>query len=196
MNSEKALVAYNLPHFEEILTDDFRYQYGLMPAGQYGVACIDVQAECRKAETLGAGPFLTAKIPAPNWVENGIRKKCSLDFALGYAGNQQLEFLGPGKGSDFYADALQGRDYVLHHVGVFQNNIEALEKKLNASGFKTVVDGGIHFGQWLGFRFKYFDTREALGCYLELLDFYFLGKPITIEQPVKHLGRVQSRCKR
>ncbi len=195
MGTHKVLTAYELPAFEDILSDAFRQQFGLNQAGQYGIACLDVKTECNKAEIMGAGPFITANIPAPNWIENGARRHSKLEFALGYADEHQIEFLGPGKGTSFYSDALKGEEHVLHHVGVFQNDSNGMEKKLNAAGFTTVIDGGVHLGNSFGFKFKYFDTRDEIGCYLELLDFYLLGMPISTEAAVKFLGRINWRLK-
>jgi hypothetical protein len=193
MRTDNVLTAYGLPPFEDILNSNFRKRYGLNQAGQYGVACRDVVAECHKAEVLGSGPFFVNRIPAPNWVENGERRRCKLEFALGYIGEDQLEFLGPGKGTGFYADALQGSEHVLHHVGVFQNNSNELEQKLNGEGFKTVIDGGVNLGNIFGFKFKYIDTRDEIGCYLELLDFYLFDLPISIKQPVKLLAGLRKK---
>ena len=193
MTMSDVLRAYSLPGFGEILDSAFRERFGLNQAGQYGVACRDVRARYQEAEKLGAGPFLPSTIPAPNWIENGELRRCRLDIALGYIGDAQLEFLGPGEGTRFYSDALQGRGHVLHHVGVFQNNSRVLEKRLNGAGFNTVVDGGVGLGNSFGFRFKYIDTRNAIGCYLELLDFYLFDRAISIEQTVKVLAGLRKR---
>lgn len=193
MTSSEVLRAYGLPDFGDILDSAFRERFGLNQAGQYGIACRDTRAELREAEKLGAGPFLPSRIPAPNWIENGAQRRCSLDIALGYVGDAQLEFLGPGEGTCFYSDALQGREHVLHHVGVFQNNSSELAKKLNVAGFNTVVEGGVSLGSRFGFRFKYIDTRNAIGCYLELLDFNLFDRSISIEQPVKMLAGLRKR---
>jgi hypothetical protein len=96
MSTHDVLTAYGLPAFEGILDGDFRKRFGLNNAGQYVIACRDIRAECRKAEALGAGPFWINKIPAPNWIEGGERRRCKLEYALGYFGDEQLEFLGPG----------------------------------------------------------------------------------------------------
>lgn len=185
MQPDSLLSFYNLPPFGEVLTDSFRHRFGLESASQYGIACTNVKSECERAKTLGAGNFITANIPAPNWIENGSKRKCKLEFALGYAGEQQIEFLGPGKGTGFYREELKGQDHTLHHVGIYQNNSDDLERRLNSNGFPTVIDGGIKLSKVMGFRFKYFDTRDEIGCYLEILDFYLLGRPLSIEKLIQ-----------
>jgi len=192
--ADDVLSTYNLPSFDSILSDDFRDRFGLLQAHQYGIACQNVQAECAAAQAFGAGPFLPANIKAPNWVQDGeLRRGCKLDFALGYAGEHQIEFLGPGQGTTFYSEALQGQEHVLHHIGLYQNGSQEIEQQLNREGFRTAVKGGICIGNLLGFEFKYFDTRDEIGCYLEVLDFRVLnGIQVSVETPVKQLARLHS----
>lgn len=191
MTSSEVLAAYGLPALGDIPDAAFRGRFGLNRAGQYGIACRNAGAEWRAAESLGAGPFFPITMAAPNWTERGERRRCKLEIALGYVAEAQLEFLGPGEGTAFYADALQGRSHVLHHVGVFQNNTSELEQRLNRAGFDTVVEGGVGLGSRFGFRFKYIDTRDAIGCYLELLDFHLFYRAISIERPVRLLARLR-----
>lgn len=173
------LDALALPPLERIVDERFRDALGLAPPTQYGLACRDVAAACADAEERGGGPFVSAKVAAPAWTEHGERRRCRLDFALGYCDGAQVEYLGPGRGTDFYAEVLDGDAPVLHHVGIYQRGIDAIEERLHAAGYPTVVAGGVRLG-WLGaFEFKYFDTRDALGIYLEILDFRaFGGRPI------------------
>ena len=144
--------------------------------------------ECRKAERLGAGPFLGAKVPAPGWIENGQARSCKLEFALGALGRDQMEFLGPGEGTGFYADALQGAEHVLHHVGVYQTGSPELEGRLNEAGYATAVKGGLRLGPLLAIEFRYFDTRDELGCYLEILDFEAGGIQLPVRGPTEALA--------
>lgn len=193
-NADDVLSTYNLPSFDSILSEDFRNRFGLLQAHQYGIACTNVQAECAEAQAFGSGPFLPAKLKAPNWVQDGEpRRGCKIDFALGYAGEHQIEFLGPGQGTTFYSDALQGQDHVLHHIGIYQNGSREIEAKLNRAGIRTSVTGGVCIGKLLAFEFKYFDTRDEIGCYLELLDFRVLdSKQIPVDATVKQLARLHS----
>ncbi len=193
-NADEVLSTYNLPSFDSILSDDFRDRFGLLQAHQYGVACQNVQTECAAVQAFGSGPFLPANINAPNWVQDGERRKgCKIDFALGYAGEHQVEFLGPGQGTTFYSDALQGQEHVLHHVGIYQNGSREIEQQFHREGIRTAVTGGVCIGNLLGFEFKYFDTRNEIGCYLELLDFRMLnGIQISVDTPVKQLARLHS----
>lgn len=195
-DNQNVLEAYGLPPFSTVLGNEFRERFDLLPAQQYGVACRNVKEECARAESLGAGPFIGGMVPAPNWCENGQPVDAKLDFALGYSGDSQIEFLGPGEGTSFYSDALKGDKPVLHHVGIYQNESEKIEKRLNQAGYKTVISGGVRLGSLFGIQFKYFDTRDELGCYLETLDFYVLGKlPIPVRKPVETLAKLSQAIK-
>jgi hypothetical protein len=171
----------SLPHIEERLPRDFFSELGLRFPQQYGIACRDVAACVRRAETLGAGPFLHVTVPAPNWIENGERRPgCKLEVALGYAGDIQLEFLGPGEGTEHYARALRGTDIAFHHVGIYQSGMEKLAPSITSEGYPQVVQGGISLGNALSIDFRYFDARYDRGVYLEVLDFSSFGMALNL----------------
>jgi hypothetical protein len=172
----------SLPHVEERLPRGFFSELGLRFPQQYGVACRDVAACVRRAEALGAGPFLHVTVPAPNWIENGERRPgCKLEVALGYADDAQLEFLGPGEGTEHYARALRDTDVALHHVGIYQRGMEELAASIRSAGYPQVVRGGISLGNALSIDFRYFDARRDRGVYLEVLDFSCLGRVLDVE---------------
>ncbi|NNE19295.1 MAG: hypothetical protein HKN10_12545 [Myxococcales bacterium] len=166
----------SLPRIEERFHRDFFYELGLKFPGQYGIACRDVASCVRRAEALGAGPFIHATVPAPNWVENGERvRRCKLEVALGYAGDAQIEFLGPGRGTQHYARALVDADIAFHHVGIFQRGVDTLGQTLTRAGCPEVVRGGVALGKALRIDFRYYDSRAEHDVYLEVLDFSCLG---------------------
>ncbi|MFN7950730.1 MAG: VOC family protein [bacterium] len=191
--AHSALAALALPSFDDVLPAAFRRDLGLDPATQYGVACRDVPRAIADAEALGGGPFLRARVSPPHWTERGVRRRAHLDFALGYCDDVQLEFLGPGKGTRFYADALGDADTILHHVGVYQRGLASLTERLERAGHVTVVSGGVRLGPLARFQFRYFDTRAALGIYLEILDFAWLGDhPIPMRPFIERAARLRS----
>ena len=171
----------DLPHVEEKVPRNVFYQLGLKFPQQYAVAARDVGACVKRAEAVGAGPFLHATIPAPNWVERGeLLKDAKIELALGYAGDRQVEFLGPGKGTKHYSSALEDADIVFHHVGIYQNGMHEIAPRLEAAGYPEVVRGGVKLGEALSFDFRYFDSTEAFGIYLEVQDFSYFGRELSI----------------
>jgi hypothetical protein len=184
---DAVLKEFGLPHVEERVPRDVFYQLGLKFPQQYAIAARDVATCVKRAEAQGAGPFLHATIPAPNWVERGRPiKDCKLEVALGYAGDRQLEFLGRGHGTEHYSAALQDRDVAFHHVGIYQNGMSTIAPRLEAAGYPEVVRGGIALGQALNFDFRYFDSRSAFGIYLEIQDFSYFSRELSIA-PFLHL---------
>jgi hypothetical protein len=181
------LKEFDLPHVEEKVPRDVFYELGLKFPQQYAIATRDVASCVKRAEALGAGPFLHVTIPAPNWVERGeLIRDCKLEVALGYAGDRQVEFLGPGEGTQHYARELIDADHVFHHVGIYQNGMAELARSIENAGYPEVVRGGVKLGNALNFDFRYFDSRQALGIYLEVQDFSYFSRELSIA-PFLHL---------
>ncbi|MBT8450921.1 MAG: VOC family protein [Deltaproteobacteria bacterium] len=179
---DDVLKEFSLPHVEERIPRDVFARLGLKFPQQYAIACRDVAQCVRRAEALGAGPFLHVTIPAPNWVERGERiKGCKLELALGYAGDRQVELLGPGKGTQHYARELADTDIAFHHVGIFQRGMRELARTIENAGYPEVVRGGVSLGKALSFDFRYFDSRPDYGIYLEIQDFSYLGRELSIQ---------------
>lgn len=63
---EAVLAGLGIRPFRDVLPERFLTRHGLVAPNQYGLACADVGAAVARAEALGAGPFLRAKIPAPS----------------------------------------------------------------------------------------------------------------------------------
>ena len=83
---------------------------------------------------------------------------------------------------------------VLHHVGIYQRGLATLTRRFEAAGFPTVVSGGLDLGPLARFVFAYFDTRAALGFYVEILDFAWLGeRPVPVRPLVERCARLQRR---
>ncbi|RLB51672.1 MAG: hypothetical protein DRH23_01600 [Deltaproteobacteria bacterium] len=182
----------SLPHIEERLSRDFFYQLGLRFPQQYGIACRDVASCVQRAEALGAGPFLHTTVSAPNWIENGeLVPDCKLEFALGYAGDIQIELLGPGQGTEHYARAIRDTDIAFHHVGIYQRGMEQLAASITGAGYPQVVQGGIALGNALSIDFRYFDSRADNGIYLEILDFSCLGMQLNMEPLIRAYSKLK-----
>jgi hypothetical protein len=190
---DAVLADLSVPHIEECLSRDFFYKLGLRFPQQYGIACRDVADCVRRAEALGAGPFPYGTVGAPGWVERGERvPNCKLEVALGYAGDTQIEFLGPGQGTEHYSRALIETDVAFHHVGIFQPGIEEHATAITGAGYPEVVRGGISFGKALNIDFRYFDSRSDHGIYLEVLDLSVAGMELSLGPVVRAYGAVKN----
>jgi hypothetical protein len=190
---DDVLKEFGLPHVEEQVPRDVFYKLGLKFPQQYAIAARDVADCVRRAEAVGAGPFLHATIPAPNWFERGeLIKDCKLEVALGYAGDRQVEFLGPGQGTRHYSDALVDTDVAFHHVGIYQRGMDELAANITDAGYPEVVRGGVILGKALSFDFRYFDSRADLGIYLEVQDFRLLDRELSIEPALRGYAKLKT----
>lgn len=183
----------SVPDLGSLVAPAFLERFQLAAPMQYGIVCRDVPAGIRRLESLGAGPFLHARTRAPGWTERGERKAVVTDMALGYVEHQQVELLGPGEGTDLYAEKIPADGgFALHHVGIAQLGMHRIKPALAGAGFPAVVELGLKIGPLYSVDVAYFDTRDELGFYVEILEFTMLGKhaPMT-EALVTRLARLQ-----
>jgi len=181
-----------------MIEPDFLAEFDLNPPVQYGIVCADVTGSIPRLESLGAGPFLHVTTKAPNWTERGRRKDCRVEFALGHHADAQIELLGAGEGTQFYAESIPGDgSFALHHAGIYQAGIDWLGQRLNGAGFDTAVQGGFVWNKVFSTRFAYFDTRDEIGCFLEILEYEFFGRHLPPGASlISTLGGIQSIYKK
>ncbi len=182
-----------VPDLGSLIAPAFLKRFQLAEPWQYGVVCRDVPGGIGRLEALGAGPFFHARIRTPGWTERGERKPVVADMALGYVDHQQIELLGPGEHTDFYAEKIPADgSFALHHVGIAQLGMDRVKPALADAGFAPVVELGMRIGPLYSVDVAYFDTRGELGFYVEILEFAMLGKhaPLT-EKLVSRLARLQ-----
>ncbi|MEM7550408.1 MAG: VOC family protein [Bacteroidota bacterium] len=117
-----------------------------------------------------------------------VEEEYRVDAAWANGDNFNLELVQPLEGFpvDLYGAQLPKDSYSLqfHHMGVrFDNDLEGYESavaSLKAKGFEQVVDSGITGIS----KFSYFDMRDLLGHYLEVIWFNqegvdFMSKLVT-----------------
>ena len=147
---------------------------------------------CNAPKRSAPAPSSTALSPLRTGSRHGeLIRNCRLEVALGYAGDAQVEFLGPGRGTEHYARALVDTDIALHHVGIYQQGMETLAASITAAGYPQVVEGGVAVGKALSIDFRYFDARPDTGLYLEVLDFNALGLPLNLEPLIRTYAKLR-----
>jgi hypothetical protein len=182
----------------ELIPAAFLRRFELAPPAQYGMVCQDVRAGIDTLEAIGAGPFLHVDTHPPGWTERGVRKKVLTQMALGYIEHQQIELLGPGENTDLYREKIPADGgFALHHVGITQLGMHRVKPALAEAGFAAVVELGMRIGPIYSVDVAYFDTRDELGFYLEILEFKTFGRhsPLT-EKLVSRIGRLQRPFRR
>ena len=122
-------------------------------------------------------------------IEGSVEASLSKDSIL---------FLGPGENTRFYLDKIPADGSIaLHHVCVYQTGIAKLEQKLNAAGYPTALSGHTGIPGVFTTRFKYFDTREVLGFYLEITEYKLFGmSAVPGERIISTIARLQNRSAR
>jgi hypothetical protein len=187
-----------IPDLDRLVPADFLRRFELGAPTQYGVVCQDVRLGIERLEVLGAGPFLYAETRPPGWTERGEKKSVLAQMALGYIDHQQIELLGPGENTNLYAEKIPSDgSFALHHVGIAQLGMSRIKPALTDAGFATVVEIGMRIGPIYSVDVAYFDTRDELGFYLEILEFTAFGKhrPLT-EGLISRIGRMQRLFRR
>jgi methylmalonyl-CoA/ethylmalonyl-CoA epimerase len=83
-------------------------------------------------------------------------------------GNIDLEFLEPGPQKSAWRDLLEERGPGCHHLAFKTRNLTKRHEFLESKGHKLLQRG--EFQSQTG-RYAYYDTKEAFGALLELLEF-------------------------
>jgi catechol 2,3-dioxygenase-like lactoylglutathione lyase family enzyme len=81
----------------------------------------------------------------------------------------QLELIQPLEGASIHRDLLDEVGEGLHHVGVVVDSVPDTVGRMSAAGYE-VVQSGSGFGVDGDGVYAYFDTREALGVYVEAVE--------------------------
>ncbi len=140
---------------------------------QWCVVAPDVDTKCAELErNYGpAGFWILEKAPLLETTYLGQPVELSVDMALGYLGNTNVEVISPRDDGDdnLYTEFLeQSPGGGLHHFGFQVHDFEAAADELTARFGSTVQSGNFATG---GTRFAYFDSRSVLGVYTEILWF-------------------------
>ena len=187
-----------VPDLVGLIPAAFRERFQLAEPMQYGMVCRDFPDKIARLEALGAGPFVHANVGIPGWRERGVARKVRVEVALGYCAGQQIELLGPGTNTNHYAEKIPADGgFALHHVGIAQPGLEASRRAFAAAGIEAAVELGMKIGPLYSLEGAYYDTRDELGFYVELLEFRSFGRHVPpTEGMISWLGGLQRRLRR
>ncbi len=159
------------------LADDFRVKHGLPGIRQLGVVVPDVESAARMLEARGVGQFTILDGSPVFWLEDGESRNVSGKVGLASHDDIELELLQPTEGSDFYRRSLDplGRP-VIHHAGLFVEDVDKSAEGLIASGAAILVRGQLKMGPVL-VEFAYMDTSDEAGLILEFIAWRIRGRP-------------------
>jgi methylmalonyl-CoA/ethylmalonyl-CoA epimerase len=118
------------------------------------------------SQTLG-GPrfFVIENITFREYTYRGQPVEARQHTAFGYAGTMQIELIQPISGENTASELLRLQGMGVHHLGIQVEDFDRAKSEMAEQGFMS-VESGIA-GQ--GTRFAMFDTRAAIGSYIELV---------------------------
>ena len=146
------------PHFQNSLS-----------AGVFQVAYAvrDIQvAQHFFTETLGVPRFFVIEdITFKEYIFRGQPAVCHQHVAFGYAGTMQIELMQVLSGENTVTEFLSQGGQGIHHLGIQVMDIDLAVHNMLEQGF-VLVESGV---AGKGTRFAFFDTRAAIGTYIELI---------------------------
>jgi len=137
---------------------------------QTGFVVDDLDREIDRWREKGCGKFTTFKELDVPLYSHGTEIMLKLSIALAQFNGVQIELIQPldeqrSVFRDRFPDGWPSGDNGFHHLGLISNDFDSSSTRLIADGYPKTMWG--NFG---GYRFAYFDTREKLGFYLELCE--------------------------
>ena len=126
----------------------------------------DLEAAMERWVGMGVGPFFRRDSNYPEAIYRGTPVPLSFRGAIAQAGSVQIELIqqtssGPSAYRDTFAEGESGFHHMLHFTDHFAEDVQALR----ARGIEMASE----FSSLGGASVVYADTREEIGCMLELL---------------------------
>lgn len=123
------------------------------------------------ASTLGVRHF--ERLPGvelgDGCTHRGVRADATLDLAIGYAGDTQIELVHPARGASIHREFLDAGRSGLHHLGFLVDDFAGTTARLREQGLACVAEGLLDTGMRV--EFAYFDATAQAGSFLEILAF-------------------------
>ncbi len=128
----------------------------------------DLHAAMRKWLDMGYGPFLTFDMKAeevPDFLYRGKGKPVDISVAVTQGGAVQIELIQQtGPGQSVYRDMYGPDEGGFHHVCIFTDDYPAELARFRQQGIAIAAEG-----KPFGVDCCFADTRESMGCMLEVL---------------------------
>lgn len=144
--------------------------WGTSEIAQAGFVVDDLDREVDHWNAKGCGKFIVFKDLKVPLVSKGEEVTFSLSIALGQFDGVQIELIqihdAPNSVfTDRFPNGWPSGDDGFHHFGLISDDFDNSCAKLIADDYKKTM-----WGEFGGYRFAYFDTREKLGFYLEVFE--------------------------
>ena len=143
----------------------------MLPSSIYQIAYLVENIEDAAhqwARLTGAGPFVLFdpfEFIEPRY--KGRACEMNLGIALGFSGGLCIELIAQHDDQpSIYSDWQREKGLGLHHVAMLADDFPATLREQAAKGVDPLFTGG--FGE--NTHLAYLDTRNSLGCYLEIVE--------------------------
>jgi hypothetical protein len=174
------------------LASAFRADHKLPEIHQLGIVVSDVEMAAIKLEEKGIGPFFIASGSPVLWRERGEERNFEGKMGIAYHQGFELELLEPGKGSDFYRQALDPKGaMVVQHLGFLVPDVDTWAETLTASGYPLWIRGKLKSGPSTA-DFAYMDTVADAGLVIEFICWKLMGIRFNTPPFIFHtIGRIE-----
>jgi hypothetical protein len=128
---------------------------------------VDDIGAAQAAFTQVAGCGTWATLPASNlpYRYRGREVTCALSLAFARSGAVQIELLHPESGEGIHVEFLERNGPGAHHLGFMVDALDEVTAAAEDAGVEECMAG--EFGS---VRFRYLDTFDQLGVYVELVE--------------------------
>jgi hypothetical protein len=144
---------------------------GLAPV-QFAFVVLDLETAVRRFQAVVGGSW-GGYLFDENFVGGRLDRGRPADFSFRLAGNNtspEYELIQPIKGPSVLVEWLEQRGEGFHHVGYVVESIDAVEAEMRDAGHMPVLEVHSLLGVDGDGRAIYFDTVDAIGCYVEAIE--------------------------
>jgi len=139
--------------------------------GQIGIVVRDLEKSMKTYwEQLGIGPWKIWTYASPMTRDTTYYGKPAVQKFLGaetMVGDMNVELLMHLEGETIYRDFIDKGREGLHHVSIYNNNLEPILEKFQKAGIGVIQSGKIGSDSYY-----YLDTEKTLGILLEVQTSY------------------------
>lgn len=172
------------------LYSDFYTRFGLDKIAHYGLvvnsknASIDSITDVYNTKKCWYRPVFKQK----EYYINGETKNYTVDLTFGFSGKDQIEiFEGNANEDNIFGNFLKQQEG-FHHLGFSVKNIDNTIASFNSQGYQTVVTGEFVTKLGVTSKLAFFDTREDIGVYTEVVESKLLGFNVNLNQGLYIFG--------
>ncbi|MBD3230275.1 MAG: hypothetical protein GF329_19005 [Candidatus Lokiarchaeota archaeon] len=132
---------------------------------QFGLVYNDISDKLKFFKDFFGMNINTIDIKIDKNIYNEDIEPYKLRFGLFMMGKVQIEFIQVLEGKTIYDPFLEETSGGFHHIGIYVDNLNELVEEMKSRGLKQMTNGKAP-----GTRFAYFDTKDVLGYYTELIE--------------------------